>query len=251
MGLADLHIHTIHSHDGTCTVSGILQYASTIADLDVIAITDHDEIDGALEAVELAPEFGIEVIPGSEITTAEGHLLALFIEKRIPKDLSLLDTLSLIHQQGGIAIAAHPAARWVPSLSEAAIQHALLHQEAREVLVGIESCNAGLIHRPSNSNAARIAEEVNLASCGSSDSHVFWTVGTAVTSFPGIRAKELRNALVNRTTRAIPRNQPGPIMNVLSWLYHAALRRRGWVNSFTGFQQPIGLVRIPESVNNQ
>jgi len=104
MGLADLHIHTIHSHDGTCTVSGILQYASSVANLDVVAITDHDDIDGALEAVELASEFGIEVIPGSEITTAEGHLLALFIKQRIPAGLSLIETLLEIQKQDGLAV---------------------------------------------------------------------------------------------------------------------------------------------------
>ncbi len=81
MGLADLHIHSIHSHDGTCTVSGILQYASTVADLDVIAITDHDEIDGAVEAVELAPEFGIEVIPGSELQLPKASACPFYREK--------------------------------------------------------------------------------------------------------------------------------------------------------------------------
>ena len=76
MGKADLHIHTIYSWDGTCTVEAVLKQAAHIAGLDVIAITDHDEIQGALEAVDLAPRYGIEVIPGCEISTADGHLLA-------------------------------------------------------------------------------------------------------------------------------------------------------------------------------
>ncbi|HNF94893.1 MAG TPA: PHP domain-containing protein, partial [Anaerolineales bacterium] len=68
MGLADLHLHTIYSYDGTATVPAVLRRARELG-LNVIAITDHDEIAGALEAVKLASHYGVEVIPGSEITT--------------------------------------------------------------------------------------------------------------------------------------------------------------------------------------
>ena len=93
MGKADLHIHTIYSWDGTCTVEAVLKQAAHTAELDVIAITDHDEIQGAQEAAELAPRYGIEVIPGSEISTADGHLLALFIPKKISAGLSVVETI--------------------------------------------------------------------------------------------------------------------------------------------------------------
>ncbi len=110
MGIADLHIHSIHIWDGTSTVSAILKKASHHLKLDVVAITDHDEIRGALEAVMLAPYYGIEVIPGTEISTRDGHLLGLFINKIIPPGLSLIDSLLRIGDLGGIAIAAHPSA---------------------------------------------------------------------------------------------------------------------------------------------
>ena len=83
MGLADIHMHTLFSYDGTATVPAVLNRASQVG-LDMIAITDHDEIRGALMAEQLAPKFGIQVIPGVEITTAEGDLLALSIRKLIP-----------------------------------------------------------------------------------------------------------------------------------------------------------------------
>src|SRR5512142_621692 len=92
MGLADLHIHTIYSYDGTATVPAVLTRAKQVG-LDVIAITDHAEIKGALQAFDLAPAFDIEVIPGIEITTAEGDLLALFVTEKIEPGLPLIDTL--------------------------------------------------------------------------------------------------------------------------------------------------------------
>ena len=76
MGLADLHLHTIYSYDGTASLPAVLSRAKQLG-LDIIAITDHDEIAGALKALEIAPNYGVEVIPGIEITTAEGDLLAL------------------------------------------------------------------------------------------------------------------------------------------------------------------------------
>ena len=84
MGLADLHIHTVYSYDGTASVPAVLARAKQVG-LDLIAITDHDEIMGALKAFEMAPQYGIEVIPGIEITTAEGDLLALFVTQKIKR----------------------------------------------------------------------------------------------------------------------------------------------------------------------
>ncbi len=84
MGRADLHLHTIYS-DGMGTVPAVLE-AARQAGLDIIAITDHDTLTGARQARELAPRYGVGVIPGVEITTAEGHLLAYWIERPVPAD---------------------------------------------------------------------------------------------------------------------------------------------------------------------
>src|SRR6185369_8448103 len=99
MGLADLHIHTIYSYDGTASIASVLTQAKKIG-LDVIAITDHDEINGSLKALELATQYGVEVIPGIEITTAEGDLLALNITQKIERGQPLIDTILQVGEAG-------------------------------------------------------------------------------------------------------------------------------------------------------
>src|SRR5512133_3521514 len=137
MGLADLHMHTIYSYDGTATVPAVLKRAKQTS-LDIIAITDHDEIRGALLAEQLAPGFDIQVIPGVEITTAEGDLLALSIRKIIPAGLSLIETVKRVGEQGGFCIAPHPMATGMgmKSLSAFSIRQALNDHEAERILIG-------------------------------------------------------------------------------------------------------------------
>ena len=95
-GKADLHIHTLYS-DGTASVAQVLDWVEHQTDLDLIAITDHERIDGALRARELhaAGDFHFELSVGEEITTRRGHLLALFIEERIPALRPLGETVTL------------------------------------------------------------------------------------------------------------------------------------------------------------
>jgi predicted metal-dependent phosphoesterase TrpH len=197
MGLADLHIHTIYSYDGTASVPAVLARARHVG-LDVIAITDHDEIKGALQAFELAPEFGVEVIPGIEITTAEGDLLALFVTERIEPGLPLIETIVKVGEAGGICIAPHPMARGMgmKSLSAASIIQALQHPEAGRILIGIETYNATALDREGNLNAqALLAEHPGIAQVGNSDAHILQAIGSGATDFPGSTAADLLEAL--------------------------------------------------------
>ena len=228
MGKADLHIHTTFSFDGSSTVSAVLEWAANYTDLDVIAITDHDELDGALEARERAVEFGIEVVPGIEVSTADGHLLALFVERPVPPGRSLLETLLLVGEQGGLCVAAHPYARLAHGLSGRVIRAALRDPDAAQVLVGIEACNTGLWYLRSNHHARKLVEDVGLAQLGSSDSHLFWTIGFGYSEFAGSTAQDLRSALQAHATtahRSIERRAPG---YYTSHIYHRALRKLGW-----------------------
>src|SRR5262245_26081480 len=107
-GRADLHIHTLAS-DGVSSVAEILERAEAIG-LDVIAITDHERVDAAHAARAMAEARGmrVKVIVGEEISTRGGHLVALFIDERIRPWGSLRDAVRQVHDQGGLAIVAHP-----------------------------------------------------------------------------------------------------------------------------------------------
>jgi hypothetical protein len=219
MSYADLHIHTTFSHDGTCTVQQVLSYVATQTDLSIIAITDHDEIAGSLLAEKIAPSFGLQVISGSEITTADGHLLGFFIRERIPAGLPLVETLHRIHQLGGIAIAAHPETRFTHSLKRQAILDALKDPIARQTLVGMEVFNAGLFRKEGNQSAMKIAEEIEISLVGSSDAHVEGLIGKGATGFTGKTIAELRAALENHTTHVVQYQPVSSTYLIFSWLY--------------------------------
>lgn len=229
MGLADLHIHSIHSWDGTASVSAILKHVSENTALDVIAITDHDEIDGSLKARDLAHRYDLEVVTGSEVTTADGHLLALFVEEKIPAGLPLVESIHCIADQGGLGVVAHPMAKGVSSVSAETLRHALQQPGVPGVLVGMEAVNGGLFHRGSNIAATALAHTLPIASVANSDSHLLHTIGEAATRFPGSTACDLRFALENHTTAVHLGDVSGPFDIIGRWIFRYLLRSAGWV----------------------
>ncbi|HET9755458.1 MAG TPA: PHP domain-containing protein, partial [Candidatus Limnocylindrales bacterium] len=93
-GRADLHIHT-QASDGIADVVAIIEHVAKRSDLDVIAITDHERIDGAMRAAELhaAGDYSFDLVVGEEVTTRRGHVLALFVTERMPALRPLEETL--------------------------------------------------------------------------------------------------------------------------------------------------------------
>lgn len=199
-GYADLHVHTCFS-DGRHTPREVIDRARGLPWLDVIAITDHDEIRGAEEAFEYsAMAGGPEVIVGEEVSSRDGHILALFINELVPPGLPAGETVEAIHEQGGMAIAAHPFWRHNPAAGFSYGVGGL----ARELpFDGIEVLNGGFT--PSmivaNRRAARLAAGSGLAQTGGSDAHVRDAVGWARTAFEGSSAAELRYALLQAATQ--------------------------------------------------
>jgi len=218
MGIADLHLHTIYSYDGTATVPAVLKRAKQVG-LDLIAITDHDEIRGALLAEELAPKFGIQVIPGVEITTAEGDLLALSIRELVPAGLTLIETVHRVGELGGFCIAPHPMASGISmkSLNDYSITRALHDAEAARILIGIETYNATTLDREANCYAYILANRMEIAKTASSDAHVLGAIGLGVTVFPGKTEADLVKALRENTTRSHLRKEWNSVRILGSW----------------------------------
>lgn len=248
MGAADLHIHTTYSWDGTCTIQAALKQASHEMGLDVIAITDHDEIEGALRARDIAWKYNIEVVVGSEVSTLDGHLLCLYIQKKIPADLPLEETVRMVRDQGGLCIAAHPGARGVPSLKALRLAQALAHRDVAETLVGIEAFNAGLVFQSDNRKAIELAWDLRLTATGNSDAHLAWMIGMGATSFAGKTAADLRHALIHHQTEVISAGAISPVHCIGSWITRYALRKLGWVTNNLAPQFPLVTMRAARAI---
>jgi len=170
-------------------------------DLDVVAITDHERIDAALVGRAMARDRGLsfEVVAGEEVTTLGGHLLALWIEKPIKPFRSLGSTIAAVHDQGGIAIPAHPLVPY-PLCAQGFVLRRLLAREPRFRPDAIEAFNPTTLGRPWHSRVVRFAEEHGLARVGNSDAHDLTSIGIGWTTFPGRDGAALRVAIEGRTT---------------------------------------------------
>lgn len=198
---ADLHIHTTYS-DGYASVVDVLEHVATHTDLRLIAIADHDTIEGALEAHRIAGSYGIEVVIGEEVSTVEGHLLALFIEHALPPGRPAAETIAAIHAQGGLCIPAHPYGWRVPSMGLAGLHQRCTGPDCDWPVDAIEVFNASLWLPHNNARSATVATELGLPGTGGSDSHHLATIGLGYTRFPGHTADDLRRAIRAGQTQA-------------------------------------------------
>ena len=204
MGKADLHLHTNPS-DGMASVESLLAYVQNETDLDVIGITDHEDVRGGLLAQELAAKhnYRFEVVPGAEITTRQGHLLALFIEQT-PKIFQTLEqTIESIHKQEGLAIAPHPLSWLTRSLGKKSIDGIMRRGEDGIMLDGIETANASIAGQITAKKVRFLNEKFwKLPELGASDGHHLVQVGSGWTSFEGTTSQSLKEALKLKKTSA-------------------------------------------------
>ncbi|MDE3088172.1 MAG: PHP domain-containing protein [Chloroflexota bacterium] len=204
MGKADIHIHTTHS-DGMASVEQVLEFVENETDLDLIAITDHDMFDGADEARNLAARhhFRFQVLTGMEITTLEGHLLVLGIDKPVRSLQPLDKTIAQAHAQGGIVIAPHPMSWMIRSIGRNGLLRIQKHPSDAVHFDGCETLNPSLAGKVAAKQVRDLNRRVlHLAETGGSDSHVLPTIGSAGTLFPGNTADDFRRALAEKTTTA-------------------------------------------------
>jgi predicted metal-dependent phosphoesterase TrpH len=200
-GKADLHMHSTYS-DGCGTIEEILNYVQTQTDLDVIAITDHDVIEGSLRARDLwmNGSYRFDFVVGEEVTTKEGHLLGLFIEKQIPRGLSMERSIDLIHEQGGLAVVAHPLHRFFRHSCQRHVMDRIF--ASKDVWFdGVETWNASFCGIYANYIAMGTNREVyHIPELGNSDAHTLSGIGSGLTWFNGKNSQDIRSAIENGLT---------------------------------------------------
>jgi predicted metal-dependent phosphoesterase TrpH len=227
IGRADLHMHTSYS-DGWPSPGALVDHVSAVGELDVIAVTDHDTIEGALRAADLAAarDDAPHVIVGEEVSSRHGHILGLFLERRVRPGMSAAATVGAIHDQGGVAVAAHPFWR-----TEWQVRGRVVHgvgwcaAELEFDAIEVENATPGFYLF--NQMARRLAEAAGAAELGNSDAHIVDAIGRAYTAFPGRTPQELRGAITARRTEALRNRYPAmALVRYAAWgIDHRRQRR--------------------------
>jgi predicted metal-dependent phosphoesterase TrpH len=165
---ADLHVHTVYSHDALITPKDLVYYAKKRG-LTAVAVTDHDTVDGA---PKIAKDTDFLIIPGIEVSSRNGHIIGLNVREPIPRGLSPDETVEKIHGAGGIAVACHPFALFKGSLGK----------HASNKFDAVETINSQAF--PFNRcvrKATQIAESFRLPCVAGTDAHYGPAIGYAYT----------------------------------------------------------------------
>ncbi|MDO5862379.1 MAG: PHP domain-containing protein [Thermoplasmata archaeon] len=219
MGKADTHLHTEYSGFQKL---GVIKFPEAVVSpekqvdrarqngMDVVCITDHDEIHGALIAETYARQKydDIQVVVGEEVTTADGEVIGLFLNERIPEMLSVEETIDRIREQGGLTVAPHPFSFHVPGLKERVLDLDL---------DGIEVINGGHPDAYTNMFARTVVDRYpgRWAETSGSDAHSKYTTGYNWTEFPGNTAEDFRRAILDKTTVAC--GEAAPVFGQVQW----------------------------------
>ena len=165
----DSHIHSEYSPDSKSKLKDIFKVAKS-RNIDIIAISDHNTVDGSKEARRLTKKDDLLVIPSIEISSIEGHILGFGCEEKIDRDLPAAETIDLIHDQSALAIIPHPYCFY---------RHGLLCKaDYKDLKIdAIETKNARFIVGYCNNKAKNLSKNENLPSLGASDAHYFKFVG--------------------------------------------------------------------------
>jgi predicted metal-dependent phosphoesterase TrpH len=207
-------MHTTFS-DGHHTPRQVVEAALRVPNLDTIAITDHDCIDGAFEARRCVKAFGatLNVIVGEEVTSRDGHVVGLFLREAVRPAMSAADTITAIHEQDGLAIAVHPFR--LPGKEGVAGLAASLPFDAVEVL------NGGSTPRTWWANRRMAGLDIRGKPVTSgSDAHIREMVAVRMTEYPGMGPDAFREALLAGRTRPSPRRR----VNLFPYFQYAALK---------------------------
>jgi predicted metal-dependent phosphoesterase TrpH len=171
----DLHCHTSASFDSLSNPRKVVEAAATRG-LTHLAITDHDRLEGALRARDAAPE-GLTVIVGEEVRTADGDLIALFLEEAVEPHQSARDTIDAVRAQGGLVGIPHPFDRFRGSMLKDPRLEAIA-----QLVDWVETHNARIVGGTGNERAQQFARDMGLPGVAVSDAHSVLEVGVAYTA---------------------------------------------------------------------
>ncbi|MDQ3554702.1 MAG: PHP domain-containing protein, partial [Chloroflexota bacterium] len=192
---ADLHVHSSASFDCLSRPADLVR-AAVARGLTHLAITDHERLDGALRARDLAPP-ELRVIVGEEVRTAGGDIIGLYLERPVPAGLSVAEAVAAIKEQGGLVGLPHPFDRFRSSGGSR------IGADDEEALAGLASgvdfveAHNGRAIGGGNVRAAAFAQRHGLPGVAASDAHTVQELGLAYTILPGDpgSAPEMRDAL--------------------------------------------------------
>ncbi len=178
----DLHCHSSASFDSVASPGKLMAKARRIG-LTHLAITDHERIDGALRARDLATD-GLAIIVGEEVRSADGDMIGLYLERAVPPGLSAADTAAAIHEQGGLVGLPHPFDRFRSSGGSQAGEAERTLDALAAVVDYVEIHNARA-YRDANPRAVAFATSHRLPGTASSDAHSVMELGVAQTVVAG------------------------------------------------------------------
>lgn len=231
-GVADVHTHTMYSGfskysylsfpDSVTTPIKSVRVAEKIG-LDLLCITDHNTIKGALEAKKYNRDL---VVIGEEILSKSGEIIGLFLQEEIKPGLSAEETIELIHEQDGIAFAPHPFSVYCSCVGKKL--HGLK-------LDGIEVFNS--LHRDGYSNSIALESCNGHAKLGGSDAHSSSMIGNGYTTFSGNSQEEFHRAIKNGQTSY--GGKPAPLKDIVNYSIRVAYESSKMLLNFNNIQCPM------------
>jgi predicted metal-dependent phosphoesterase TrpH len=199
MGRADLHIHTDQG-DGVDSVEAIFEHVEA-GDLNLISITEHDCLEVALAAREVwaRGNYRFDFVPGVEVTTLEGHVIALYLEKPVASLRRVEETIEAVHKQGGVCFVPHPMSWLTRSIGRATFEKVTAAGLAFDA---VELCSANPTTALYLNRARRLNDScLALPAIGASDAHFRQAIGSAYTLFAGTSALDLRASFADGSVR--------------------------------------------------
>lgn len=226
LAFADFHIHTRYSRDSLLSEDGFIRRAIERG-LTHVAITNHNNVEGAIAVRDRVAAQGLadrlHVILGEEVSSADGEIVGIYLERTIPPGLSAMETADAIHQQGGLVSVPHP---YDPFRRAHLREPALLQLLEAGKVDAIEVFNSRVTFARHNQQAAELAARYRIPGIACSDTHSGVEVAMSFNALPAFStAAELRAALTSNEWHGS--RSSGLIHLTTRWaVWSKALRRR-------------------------